>query len=159
LAAAADTTALGTALASSCPDPLDGPRLLFLSGQLGAGKTSLAAAVLAGLGVREVVRSPSYALVETYPIAWGLALHVDCYRLMDAAEIEQLGLRDQHAPGVVWLVEWPERAVVALPRPDLWLRLRVLETGRHAECEAKSEAGAQWLARLLKLYPYVVNKT
>jgi tRNA threonylcarbamoyl adenosine modification protein YjeE len=159
LPSAADTVAFGRAVAVACSEPLDGPRLLYLSGELGAGKTMLAAALLAALGVNEVVRSPSYALVETYPIAWGHALHLDCYRLADAGELEQLGLRDQHAARVVWVVEWPERAIAALPRPDLWLRLSVREGGREAECEPKSGAGASWLARLLSLYPYVANKT
>jgi tRNA threonylcarbamoyl adenosine modification protein YjeE len=159
LPATADTTALGTALAAACPEPLDGPRLLFLSGELGTGKTTLSAALLAALGVSEAVRSPTYALVESYPIAWGLALHLDCYRLADASELEQLGLRDQHVAGVVWVVEWPERAIAALPQPDLWLRLSVQQGGREAECDPKSGTGAAWLARLLSLYPYVANKT
>ncbi len=115
--------------------------------------------MLAALDVSEAVRSPSYALVETYPISWGLALHLDCYRLADSSELEQLGLREQHAAGVIWVVEWPERATAALPRPDLWLRLTVLGAGREAACEPKSAAGTRWLARLLSLYPYVANKT
>jgi tRNA threonylcarbamoyladenosine biosynthesis protein TsaE len=159
LATAADTAALGRALAAACPEPVDGPRLLFLSGELGAGKTALAAAMLAALGVSEAVRSPSYAIVETYPIAWGQALHLDCYRLTSGAELEQLALRDQHIAHVVWVVEWPERAIAALPRPDLWLRLHVTGEGREGECEPKSAIGANWLARLLSFYPYVANKT
>lgn len=159
LPTAADTSALGRALAAACPEPTDGARLLFLSGELGAGKTVLAAAVLAALGVGEVVRSPSYALVETYPITGGCALHLDCYRLADSTELEQLGLRDQHGAGMVWLVEWPERGSAALPQPDLWLHLSVSGAGREAECEPKSGIGATWLARLLSFYPYVANKT
>jgi tRNA threonylcarbamoyladenosine biosynthesis protein TsaE len=152
LPTAADTVRLGAALAGSCL-PGDRPRLLFLSGELGAGKTTLAAAVLDAMGVTEAVRSPSYALVETYSLEQGIAVHVDCYRLNDPRELEQLGLRDYFAPRALWLVEWPERAGAELPQPDLWLRLQVLDSGRAAEIESNGAAGASWLQRLQQLLP------
>jgi tRNA threonylcarbamoyladenosine biosynthesis protein TsaE len=152
LPSVSDTTQLGAALARTCPWG-EGPRLLYLSGELGAGKTTLAAAMLASLGVTEAVRSPSYALMETYPLESGLAVHVDCYRLSDAHALEQLGLRDHYASRTLWLVEWPERASAALPSPDLSLRLRVLGDGRSAEFEALSTAGAAWLADLESALP------
>ena len=146
LPAAADTMRLGIALANTCPWDARAPRLLFLSGELGAGKTTLAAAMLGALGATETVRSPSYALVETYALREGLGVHVDCYRLADAQEFEQLGLRDYFAPRTLWLVEWPERAGVALPPPDLSVSLRASGAGRSAGVEATSAAGAAWLA-------------
>jgi tRNA threonylcarbamoyladenosine biosynthesis protein TsaE len=149
---------LGAALARSCPRNGEEPRLLFLSGELGAGKTTLAAALLAGLGVEEVVRSPTYALIETYPIGGGLAVHVDCYRLQDASELEVLGLRDHYVPAAVWLVEWPERASAALPSADLRLVLTMQGRGRSVRLEADSPGGNDWLGRLLSLTPYVANK-
>lgn len=147
LPSADHTAALGAALARCCPWG-EAPQLLFLSGELGSGKTTLAAAMLESLGVTEPVRSPSYALIETYPLEAGLAVHIDCYRLNHAVELEQLGLRDYHAPRTLWLVEWPERALAALPAPDLWLRLRVLAKGRTAEIEVHSTLGSAWLRRL-----------
>jgi tRNA threonylcarbamoyladenosine biosynthesis protein TsaE len=156
---AADTCDFGSALARACPPPEDGPRLLFLSGELGAGKTTLAAALLRTLGVSEPVRSPSYALIETYLIGSGQAVHVDCYRIDDAQELELLGLRDYHVPHTLWLVEWPERAAAALPSPDLWVHLIVVADERRAECTPKSAAGREWLERLIKIWPYVINKT
>lgn len=159
LGSAEDTAALGVALAHACPPPSDAPRLLFLSGELGSGKTTLAAALLGALGVTEAVRSPSYALVETYPVVWGEAVHVDCYRLADAHELEQLGLRDHYAAHTLWLVEWPERAAAALPEPDLGVHLGIEGRGRSATCEPKSPAGREWLESLLKFWPYVANKT
>ena len=152
LPSVADTAQLGTALARTCPWG-EGPRLLFLSGELGTGKTALAAAMLESLGVTEAVRSPSYALIETYPLTSGVAVHVDCYRLNDAHELEQLGLRDHYASRTLWLVEWPERARSALPSPDLWLQLRMLGDGRSAEIEALSAAGVAWLAALESTLP------
>jgi len=146
LPAAADTLRLGAALARALPWGEQGPRLLFLSGELGAGKTTLAAALLEALGATETVRSPSYALVETYVLREGLGVHVDCYRLANAQEFEQLGLRDYFAPRTLWLVEWPERAGAALPPPDLSVSLHALRAGRSAEIEAVSSAGADWLA-------------
>ena len=145
LATAEDTERLGAALGRTCPWSDEGPRLLFLSGELGAGKTTLAAAVLAALGTAETVRSPSYALIETYRLPAGLAVHVDCYRLADAREFEQLGLRDYFSPRTLWVVEWPERAGAALPQPDLRLELRFDRGGRIAQCEAGTSAGAGWL--------------
>jgi tRNA threonylcarbamoyladenosine biosynthesis protein TsaE len=146
LPAAADTVRLGAALGHTCPWDEHAPRLLFLSGELGAGKTTLAAAMLEVLGATETVRSPSYALVETYPLREGLGVHVDCYRLSDAQEFEQLGLRDYFAPRTLWLVEWPERAGAALPPPDLTVSLRATFGGRSADIEATSGAGAAWLS-------------
>jgi tRNA threonylcarbamoyladenosine biosynthesis protein TsaE len=137
---------LGVALGKTCPWGEHAPRLLFLSGELGAGKTTLAAAMLEVLGATETVRSPSYALVEIYALREGLGVHVDCYRLSDAQEFEQLGLGDYFAPRTLWLVEWPERAGAALPPPDLSVSLRAVTTGRLAEMEAVSTAGAAWLA-------------
>ena len=148
LPAAGDTMRLGAALGLTCTWGADAPRLLFLSGELGAGKTTLAAAMLEVLGATETVRSPSYALVETYALREGLGVHVDCYRLSDAQEFEQLGLRDYFAPRTLWLVEWPERAGAALPPADLTVCLRALSTGRSAEIEAASRVGEAWLARV-----------
>lgn len=147
LLSAADSTRLGAALAAACPWEATGPRLLHLSGAVGSGKTTVAAALLAALGVREAVCSPSYALLETYRLGARLALHVDCYRLREAAEIEALGLRDHHATGTLWLVEWPERAGGLLPAPDLRLALSVADAGRLADLEAMTQAGATWLGR------------
>ena len=82
------TERLGAVLGGACPWDAPGPRLAYLSGQLGTGKTTLVAALLRGLGVREPVRSPSYALLELYPLVQGLAVHADCYRLGGAQDIE-----------------------------------------------------------------------
>jgi tRNA threonylcarbamoyladenosine biosynthesis protein TsaE len=152
LPAAADTMRLGAALGRTCPWDKQAPRLLFLSGELGAGKTTLAAAMLEVLGAAEPVRSPSYALVETYELRQGLGVHVDCYRLAGAQEFEQLGLRDYFAPRTLWLVEWPERAGAALPSPDLSVSLKALPGGRSAQIEGTSVAGTAWLERLKETF-------
>jgi len=143
------TEALGAALARHCPWDEHLARLVFLSGELGAGKTTLVAALLQALGVREIVRSPTYALIETYTAPAGEAVHIDLYRLQGAADLAQLGLRDYLNPRTLLLVEWPERAAAALPRADLTVRFESLSAdpaaGRSARLEALSAAGERWL--------------
>jgi tRNA threonylcarbamoyladenosine biosynthesis protein TsaE len=154
---ARDTERLGLALASHCPWDEREARLVFLSGELGAGKTTLAAALLQALGVVETVRSPSYALIETYATRAGEAVHLDLYRLEGAEELQQLGLRDYLNARTLLLVEWPERAGGALPAPDLVVRLETLAghgaVGRSALIEARSSVGERWLAATLVALP------
>lgn len=143
------TQALGRALAASLP----ARAVVYLEGDLGAGKTTLARAVLQALGVRGPVRSPTYTLVERYPIDAGEAAHLDLYRIADPGELEFLGLDDLAASARLWLVEWAARGRDALPPADLVLRLRVAGSGRWAELEAASEAGRAWVEAGLKLLP------
>ena len=151
------TERLGAVLGGACPWDAPGPRLAYLSGQLGTGKTTLVAALLRGLGVREPVRSPSYALLELYPLIQGLAVHVDCYRLRGAQDIEVLGLRDYFADRHLVLIEWPEHAGEALPPPDLALQLTVLGAGRECRAVAHTRSGTQWLAQATQPETSVLN--
>lgn len=139
----AATEALAAALAANQP-----PRaVVYLEGDLGAGKSSLARAWLRALGVRGAIKSPTYTLVERYPLPGGEAAHLDLYRLAGAAELDFLGLDELAAEAALWLVEWPDRGRGGLPPPDLCLRLAVDGTGRRARLEAASPAGEAWLAR------------
>jgi tRNA threonylcarbamoyladenosine biosynthesis protein TsaE len=99
-----DTAAFGERLAA-CARPGD---VIALSGPLGAGKTTLVRGFLAGLGHRDEVPSPSFAIVQPYEALDPPAWHVDLYRLEDASEMDELGL--DAADEAVLLVEWPERA-------------------------------------------------
>lgn len=141
--------ALGAALASTLPSTESEPALLYLAGDLGAGKTTLARGFLRAMGVSGTVRSPSFALVETYAIPALTALHVDLYRLRDPAELEPLGLRDAHRPGHVWLVEWPERAEGTLPEPDLALRLEIFPASHGVHVHSATPRGDAWLRAAL----------
>lgn len=147
---AAATEALGAALALALRQR---PGLLvFLRGELGSGKTTLARGWLRALGVRGSIRSPTYTLVEPYGLDGELdgadVLHLDLYRLQSAAELEQLGLADTPPERSLWLVEWPERAAGRLPAPDLEIRLETVPGGRRATLLATPE-----LADLLKQVP------
>ena len=89
--------------------------VVYLQGDLGAGKTTCARSVLRALGVAGLVRSPTYTLVETYRLPKITCVHVDLYRLQALSEVDELGLRDMVGPGCLLLVEWPERGGAALP--------------------------------------------
>ena len=147
LPSAADTEALAGRLAALRPAD-DQLTVLFLCGELGAGKTTFARGFLAALGVRDAVRSPTYTLLELYGLGAVTAVHVDLYRLRGAAELELLGLRDLARPAHVWLVEWPERGPGALPHPDLRVTLSIASGSHAVDIEASSPRGEEWLAAL-----------
>ena len=102
-----------------------------LSGDLGAGKTTLARAILAGLGVSETVPSPTFTLVQTYETPSLSVSHFDLYRLKKAAEMDELGLDEALEHGAA-LIEWPERAGARLPENRLNVELRIEADGRRA---------------------------
>ena len=136
------TEALGQALARTRP----AIAVVHLRGDLGAGKSTLARALLRALGVQGAIRSPTYTLVERYPVEGGEAWHLDLYRIGDAGELEFLGLDEGAA--VLWLVEWPERGGAALLPADLQVDLSVEGNGRAARLVAASPQGQQWLGRV-----------
>jgi len=117
--------------------------LITVSGPLGAGKTTLVRGLLRALGHAGAVKSPTFTLVESYPLDGGELHHFDLYRLRDPAELELIGWRDYIDGGNVCLVEWPERAGILLPEPDIAIIIdiqdgqrRVRMTALHANAEA-----------------------
>jgi tRNA threonylcarbamoyladenosine biosynthesis protein TsaE len=138
------TEALAAELARTRPERA----VVYLEGELGAGKSTLARAWLRVLGVTGAIKSPTYTLIERYPIPGGEAAHLDLYRLAGAAELDFLGLDELAADATLWLVEWPERGAGGLPAPDLRLRLGTEGEGRRVVLEAGSEVGQAWLERL-----------
>jgi len=105
---------------------------LHLRGDLGAGKSTLARALLRGLGITGKIKSPTYALVEPYDSAYGLLLHMDLYRLTEAAELEYLGVDSLFSEATLMLIEWPEKAGAMLPTPDLDISLGYYENPSQA---------------------------
>jgi tRNA threonylcarbamoyladenosine biosynthesis protein TsaE len=146
---AAQTRDIGARLAAAllAADPGD-PLLIALSGELGAGKTTLVSGLLAALGHPGPVRSPTYSLIEPYRLAGRDIHHCDLYRLRDPDELEDLGLRDLLTARSVLLVEWPERAGDRLRPPDLSLLIEYAAHGRVVAVAATSEAGLAVLERL-----------
>jgi len=118
-----------------------GSAIVYLQGGLGTGKTTLARGILHGLGYTGKVRSPTYTLVEPYPVAQGMVYHMDLYRLADPGELEGLGLRDMLESRTLLLIEWPERGTGGLPAPDLVIRISGADTGRIVDVVSGSARG------------------
>ena len=140
---AAATETLGARLAQTLPERA----VIQLHGDLGAGKSTLARALLRALGVTGTIRSPTYTLVEQYALpAGGLALHLDLYRIGHPGELEFLGLDPAEAR--LWLVEWPQRGAGALPAADLALALAIDGDGRCCTLSPLTPVAQRWLADL-----------
>jgi tRNA threonylcarbamoyladenosine biosynthesis protein TsaE len=144
---AQDTEDFGAALARAQPQG-QALAVVYLAGDLGTGKTTLARGFLAARGIKADIRSPTYTLTEVYPLEHSTLVHADLYRLKDPEELETLGLRDYAQDGYVWLIEWPERAAGRLPAADLSLSLIVRDVGHVIALEARSPLGQSWLSRL-----------
>jgi len=125
------------------------PGLVFyLVGDLGTGKTTLVRSVLRGLGYPGKVKSPTYALVESYVVSSLNLYHFDLYRFADPEEWENSGFREYFNPAAVCFVEWPEKAEGFLPPADVVIHLAIHDGGRAVELNAVTEAGRQCLNRL-----------
>lgn len=145
------------ALAASCWRETEvTPLLVGLSGDLGAGKTTWARAMLRGLGYEGRVPSPTFTLLEHYEIGDLTVVHLDCYRLAEPRELEFLGIRDWLARPRVWLLgEWPERGGAFAEALDIELKFEIgADESRSIEARARSDTGRRalgaWLERGFK---------
>ena len=119
--------------------------VIYLEGDLGAGKTTLVRGLLRGLGYAEKVKSPTYTLVEEHTVAGLDLFHFDFYRFTRAEEYLDAGLDEYFAGDAVCLVEWPRNAAPYLPPADLIIGLSVEGEGRIAVVAALSDKGEQCL--------------
>ena len=122
--------------------------VIYLRGDLGAGKTTLVRGMLNALGYSGRVKSPTYTLVEPYHVAELNLRHFDLYRLHDAAEWEAAGFRDEFDGHNIFFIEWPEKAQGLIPLADVEINLTILNEGREAEVCAHTETGKQCLEQL-----------
>lgn len=129
--------------------PADTAWLLTLTGELGAGKTTLVGGLLAELGHPGPVRSPTYTLLEPYRLQGRDVVYCDLYRLRHPDELDDLGLRELRGPGSVLLVEWPDKAAGRLGEADVAVNLAYAgPEAREVEFAAATAAGRVLLARL-----------
>ncbi|CAD6878552.1 tRNA threonylcarbamoyladenosine biosynthesis protein TsaE [Methylomonas albis] len=130
-----DTEALGAALWQALPEKC----LLFLYGDLGAGKTTLVRGLLRAAGHQGAVKSPTYTLVEEYEISGRRLFHFDLYRLKDPEELEWMGMDDYLNQNALCCVEWPQMGAGFLPVADLEVRLNYFQQQRTAEINMLAE--------------------
>lgn len=155
----AATDALGQALAvvaaelrpnadgALTPGP-DAQGRIHLQGELGAGKTALVRAFLRHCNISGRIKSPSYALLESYEVSNLYFHHLDFYRFNDPAEWLDAGFRDLFKNKALLLIEWPERAGDLLSAPDLLIQLAYAGLGRQATLKAFTDKGIRWLTAL-----------
>ena len=119
------------------------PLVIWLEGDLGAGKTAFARALIHALGYKGRVKSPTYGLLEQYQIASLQVLHMDLYRISDPGELEFLGLEDMLDDQTILLIEWPDKGGSWLPEPDFIFKFSYALNGRDLHwtaCTARAQA-------------------
>lgn len=137
---------LGGQIASLCHSPT----VIFLYGNLGAGKTTFVRGFLRGLGYQEAIKSPTYTIVEPYQFDNFVIFHFDFYRLHNAKELEYIGIQDYFTPDAICLIEWPENAGELLPSPDLSCYIEFHHSERKIKLKAHSETGKKILSEYEK---------
>lgn len=132
------TLELGAKLAAllTAEDGFGGDAVVFLRGELGAGKTTLVRGILRAFGFRGSVKSPTYTLLEPYDEY--SVYHFDFYRIVDSRELQFIGVDEQMAAASIKLIEWPERAGALLPVPDIDVALVVDGEARRAEIRLRA---------------------
>ena len=134
------------------------PAMLTLSGDLGAGKTTLVRSILRALGHRGNVKSPTYTVLESYELELGRIYHFDLYRLNDPEELEFLGFRDYLKDAFLCMLEWPEKGVGYLDLVDLAVVIDVRRRGRKVALAAYSDVGEVILRKLTSVMVREVPK-
>lgn len=142
------TVNLGTCIANAIKNELKQGIVVYLNGDLGAGKTTLTRGFIQGLGHSGKVKSPTYTLVEPYELGRWQAYHFDLYRLADPEELEFMGIRDYFSEQASCFIEWPEKGVGVLPSADISLNLQYQGNARTVEILAHSSKGQRLLALL-----------
>lgn len=127
---------------------LESPCVIYLHGDLGAGKTTLSQYLIRAAGHKGPVKSPTYTLFEEYQTPHGHFYHFDLYRLKDAEELIFIGIEDIAKEKAIFLIEWPEQGAEYLPNADLAVYIKLAQTDRELSIESTSEKGSKLLEQL-----------
>lgn len=151
-----DTELMGAAMAAALVAVFNaGPQysgaVIYLEGDLGAGKTTFSRGLIRHLGHRGAVKSPTYTLVEPYELFEFPLYHFDLYRLSHPEEVEFLGVDDYFKAPAVCVIEWPDRGKGSLPAADLRLTLQNQGDGRRVTWASQSPKGVEIVSQLEKL--------
>ncbi|APE07230.1 MULTISPECIES: tRNA (adenosine(37)-N6)-threonylcarbamoyltransferase complex ATPase subunit type 1 TsaE [Alteromonas] len=146
-----DTSQLAQDLANAVSSQLPSDVVIFLNGDLGAGKTTFSRYFIQALGHSGSVKSPTYTLVEPYELENVNIYHFDLYRLADPEELEFMGIRDYFGGGAVALVEWSEKGGEYLASPDLVISITMSTSGRQFNLEATTALGAKLLQQCKRI--------
>ncbi len=133
-------------MASRLATHLQPGMVIYLHGDLGAGKTCLVRGVLNSLGYKGRVKSPTYTLLEPYLVANLNLRHFDLYRLQDKSEWDEAGFRDEFNGENILFIEWPEKALI--PPADIEIYLDILTRGRTATLKSNTVIGRTCLNQL-----------
>ena len=137
-----DTEHCARQLALQCPKGV----VVYLYGDLGAGKSTFARAFLQQLGVQGPIKSPTYTLLEVYPLPDGSdAVHMDMYRIADPEEVDYLALGDYERSASVTFIEWPEKGLGHIPVADLSITFTHSGLGRLLTFKAENSLAENWL--------------
>ena len=144
-----DTEQLAAQLSVLCRPPF----VMFLKGPLGSGKTTFARGFIKKLSGFRRIKSPTYTLIEHYPVSSYYILHCDFYRINDPEELETLGVRDYTLTPAIWLIEWPEHAIqnaktAVLPSPDIVFCFSLLSNSHELHITSQTEKGYKILMQL-----------
>ena len=142
------TIALGKKIANLVKTALKQGIIVFLNGDLGAGKTTLTRGFVQGMGHIGNVKSPTYTLVEPYDLQDWQVYHFDLYRLGDPEELEYMGIRDYFSADAICVVEWPEKGGEFIPVPDLDITLSYVGNERKIVINSASERGIAIVEKL-----------
>lgn len=144
------TISMGNILAELIKNEVKKGLVVFLNGELGAGKTTLTRGFVQGMGHKGNVKSPTYTLVEPYELADWNVYHFDLYRLADPEELEYMGIRDYFGENSCCFIEWPEKGLGLLPKADLIITIEYRDSERQITFKSKTPLAQLLLDKLLE---------